>query len=113
MVIENVGGGGGSIAAARVARAAPDGYTVEIGNNGSNMLVGALYALPVDIIKDFAPVARAYRQSADHRQQKDSSGREPERVVGLAQGQSEHRLGRHRRARRGSQRGEFRNHDRE
>ena len=57
LVIENVGGAGGSIAAARVARATPDGYTVEIGNNGSNMLVGALYALPVDIIKDFAPVA--------------------------------------------------------
>ena len=57
LVIENVGGAGGSIAAARVARATPDGYTVEIGNNGSNMLVGALYALPVDIIKDFSPVA--------------------------------------------------------
>jgi len=57
LVIENVGGAGGSIAATRVARSAPDGYTIEIGNNGSNLLVGALYALPVDIIKDFAPVA--------------------------------------------------------
>jgi tripartite-type tricarboxylate transporter receptor subunit TctC len=57
LVIENVGGAGGSIAATRVARAAPDGYTLEIGNNGSNLLVGALYALPVDILKDFAPVA--------------------------------------------------------
>ena len=57
IVIENVGGAGGSIAAARVARSAPDGYTLEIGNNGSNVLVGALYALPVDIFADFAPVA--------------------------------------------------------
>ncbi len=57
LVIENVGGAGGSIAATRVARAAADGYTVEIGNNGSNLLAGALYDLPVDIVKDFAPVA--------------------------------------------------------
>ena len=57
IVIENVGGAGGSIAATRVARSAPDGYTLEIGNNGSNVLVGALYALPVDIFADFAPVA--------------------------------------------------------
>jgi tripartite-type tricarboxylate transporter receptor subunit TctC len=57
LVIENVAGAGGSIAAARVARAAPDGYTIEIGNNGSNLLSGALYDLPVDIIKDFAPIA--------------------------------------------------------
>ena len=34
-----------------------DGYTLEIGNNGSNLLFGALYDLPVDVIKDFAPVA--------------------------------------------------------
>jgi tripartite-type tricarboxylate transporter receptor subunit TctC len=58
IVIEDMGGAGGGIAAARVARAAPDGYTLEIGNNGSNLLVGALYALPVDVIKDFAPVAK-------------------------------------------------------
>ncbi len=57
LIIENVAGAGGSIAAARVARATADGYTLEIGNNGSNLLVGALYDLPVDIIKDFAPVA--------------------------------------------------------
>ncbi len=57
LVIESVAGAGGSIAAARVAHAAADGYTVEIGNNGSNLLTGVLYDLPVDIIKDFAPVA--------------------------------------------------------
>jgi tripartite-type tricarboxylate transporter receptor subunit TctC len=31
VVIENVGGAGGSIAVGRVARAAPDGYTIDIG----------------------------------------------------------------------------------
>jgi tripartite-type tricarboxylate transporter receptor subunit TctC len=58
IVVEDLSGAGGGIAAARVARAAPDGYTLEIGNNGSNLLVGALYSLPVDIVKDFAPVAK-------------------------------------------------------
>jgi tripartite-type tricarboxylate transporter receptor subunit TctC len=58
IVVEDMSGAGGGIAAARVARSAPDGYTLEIGNNGSNLLVGALYSLPVDIIKDFAPIAK-------------------------------------------------------
>ena len=57
IVIENIAGAGGSIASTRVARAAPDGYTLEIGNNGSNLLSGALYDLPVDIVKDFTPIA--------------------------------------------------------
>jgi tripartite-type tricarboxylate transporter receptor subunit TctC len=57
LVIENIAGAGGSIAATRVARSAADGYTLEIGNNGSNLLVGALYDMPVDVVKDFAPVA--------------------------------------------------------
>jgi len=57
IIIENVAGAGGSIAATRVARSAPDGYTLEVGNNGSNLLIGAMYPLPVDIVADFAPVA--------------------------------------------------------
>jgi tripartite-type tricarboxylate transporter receptor subunit TctC len=31
VIIENIGGAGGSIAVGRVARAAPDGYTIDIG----------------------------------------------------------------------------------
>jgi tripartite-type tricarboxylate transporter receptor subunit TctC len=31
VIVENVGGAGGSIAVGRVARAAPDGYTIDIG----------------------------------------------------------------------------------
>jgi tripartite-type tricarboxylate transporter receptor subunit TctC len=58
LIIENVGGAGGSIAAARVARAAPDGYTLCIGNNGSHVLSGALYALNFDLLKDFEPIAK-------------------------------------------------------
>jgi tripartite-type tricarboxylate transporter receptor subunit TctC len=57
VIVENVPGGGGSIGVGRVARAAPDGYTIDFGNNGSNVLVGALYSLPFDLISDFEPVA--------------------------------------------------------
>src|SRR5262245_61056224 len=36
IVVENVTGGGGSIGAARVAKAAPDGYTMVLGNLGTH-----------------------------------------------------------------------------
>src|SRR5580658_3417381 len=54
IVVEDAGGAGGSIGVGRVAHAAPDGYTLSIGNNGSNLLTGALYSLNFDVIKDFA-----------------------------------------------------------
>ena len=57
VIIENVTGAAGSIAVGRVARAAPDGYTLSIGNWGTHVLNGALYTLPYDLLKDFEPVA--------------------------------------------------------
>ena len=43
IVIENVTGAGGSVAVARAARATPDGYTISIGNSGTNTAVYTLY----------------------------------------------------------------------
>jgi tripartite-type tricarboxylate transporter receptor subunit TctC len=57
IIVENVAGGSGSIGVGRVARAAGDGYTLSLGNSGSHVLNAALYALPYDLLKDFAPVA--------------------------------------------------------
>jgi tripartite-type tricarboxylate transporter receptor subunit TctC len=57
VIVENVTGGSGNIGVGKVARAAPDGYTLSVGNNGSHLLNAALYALGFDILKDFAPVA--------------------------------------------------------
>jgi tripartite-type tricarboxylate transporter receptor subunit TctC len=55
VVIENVGGAGGSIAVGRVARAAPDGYTIDIGQWDTH--VGSIiYNLNYDLQKDFEPV---------------------------------------------------------
>jgi tripartite-type tricarboxylate transporter receptor subunit TctC len=56
IVIENVAGAGGSIGVGRVARAAPDGYTIGAGNWSSHMANGAIYALPYDLLKDLDPV---------------------------------------------------------
>src|SRR5712672_4317221 len=56
VVIENIGGAGGSIGVGRVARAAPDGYTFDIGQWDTH--VGSIiYKLDYDLEKDFEPIA--------------------------------------------------------
>ena len=55
-VVENVGGAGGSIGVGRVARAAPDGYTIDLGQWDTHVGNGAIYPLPYDLQKDFEPV---------------------------------------------------------
>jgi tripartite-type tricarboxylate transporter receptor subunit TctC len=57
IVIENVGGAGGTIGAARVARAEPDGYTLLIGQWGTQVVNPITYNLPYDAANDFAPIA--------------------------------------------------------
>jgi len=52
-----VTGAGGTIAVGRVARAAPDGYTLGLGANGPYVMAGATYALQYDLLNDFEPVA--------------------------------------------------------
>jgi tripartite-type tricarboxylate transporter receptor subunit TctC len=55
VVVENMGGAGGSIAVGRLARATPDGYTIDIGQWDTH--VGAIiYNINFDLEKDFAPV---------------------------------------------------------
>jgi tripartite-type tricarboxylate transporter receptor subunit TctC len=55
VIIENVGGAGGTTAVGRVARAAPDGYTIDIGQWDTH--VGSIiYKLNHDPEKDFAPI---------------------------------------------------------
>jgi len=56
VIVENVTGAGGTIAVGRVARAAPDGYTLSLGNNGSHVSTGAMYAVHYDLLNDFEPV---------------------------------------------------------
>jgi len=59
IVIDNKPGAGGNIGAADVARAAPDGYTLLQGTNGTHGINQALYAKTgFDPLKDFVPIAR-------------------------------------------------------
>src|SRR5918992_64787 len=56
-VIENVGGAAGTTGTARVAKAAPDGYTLVIGNSGTHAYSQSLYKRPLyNAIGDFTPV---------------------------------------------------------
>src|SRR3954463_1447502 len=55
VIVENVGGAGGSIAVGRLARAAPDGYTIDIGQWDTH--VGSIiYPLNYHLQKDFEPI---------------------------------------------------------
>jgi tripartite-type tricarboxylate transporter receptor subunit TctC len=56
IVVENTTGAGGTIGVGRVARAAPDGYTIGIGQWGTNVASGAIYPLNFDLVNDFEPV---------------------------------------------------------
>ena len=57
VIVENVSGAGGTIGVARLFRAAPDGYTLVIGQWTSHVGAGAMYAVPFDYLNDFEPVS--------------------------------------------------------
>jgi tripartite-type tricarboxylate transporter receptor subunit TctC len=59
VVVENRPGAGGVVGSEIVAKSAPDGYTLIMGNAGSHGINAAVYSkLPYDILKDFAPVSQ-------------------------------------------------------
>jgi tripartite-type tricarboxylate transporter receptor subunit TctC len=62
IVIENVVGAGGTTAATREMRAAPDGYTIMLGHMGTHAAAVALYPrLAYDPATDFAPIGLVVR----------------------------------------------------
>jgi tripartite-type tricarboxylate transporter receptor subunit TctC len=66
VVIENMSGGGGTIAVTRVARSPGDGYTLSIGHWGSHVVNGAVYTLPNRIIRKPSPASRSLSAFARH-----------------------------------------------
>jgi tripartite-type tricarboxylate transporter receptor subunit TctC len=56
VIIENVSGAGGTIGVARLARAAPDGYTIGIGQPVSHVFSSAVYDVRYDLLNDFEPI---------------------------------------------------------
>jgi len=60
VVVENIGGGGGTIGAQRVAKAPPDGYMFVVGNIGTHAYNQTLYRRPLyNALTDFAPAGLA------------------------------------------------------
>ena len=61
VVVENVTGAGGNIGAARVALAAPDGYTLGMVGNGSLIFSPSMYdKLDFDPVRSFAPISQIF-----------------------------------------------------
>ena len=58
VIVENIGVAGGTVGTGRAAKAAPDGYTMLIGNSGTHAYAATLYKnLPYDPVKDFEPIS--------------------------------------------------------
>ena len=57
IVIENIGGGDGTVGLGRTARARPDGYTICLGVDATFVLNAAFYSLPYDVLNDFEPIS--------------------------------------------------------
>lgn len=56
-IVEDIAGAAGSIGVGRVARAAPDGYTLSVGQWSTHVANAAIYKLPYDTLADFQPIA--------------------------------------------------------
>jgi tripartite-type tricarboxylate transporter receptor subunit TctC len=57
VLVDNTPGANGNIGVGKVARAAPDGYTVSIGHWSTHVVNGAVYPLQYDVLRDFEPVS--------------------------------------------------------
>ena len=57
VLVESVTGAAGTVGVGRVAKAAPDGYTLSIGHWSTHVINGAVYPLSYDLLADLEPIA--------------------------------------------------------
>jgi tripartite-type tricarboxylate transporter receptor subunit TctC len=57
VIIENIGGAGGSIGVGKVAHSSPDGYTLSIGHTQTHVFNASILKLDYDVVKDFSPIS--------------------------------------------------------
>jgi len=63
VIVENRAGASGNIGTEAVAKAAPDGYTLLLGFDGTMVINPAIYTkIPYQTLKDFVPIARTAQQ---------------------------------------------------
>ena len=85
VVVDNRGGAGGSIGAEAAARAAPDGYTLFIGQTGQLAINPTLFAkLPYDPVRDFTPISMVASQPLILVSHPDLAARTVRELVSLA-----------------------------
>jgi tripartite-type tricarboxylate transporter receptor subunit TctC len=75
VIIENIGGGGGSIGVGRVAHASPDGYMLSIGHTQTHVFNSAILKLDYDVVNEFHPDLADRRYPDLDRLKKISAGR--------------------------------------
>src|SRR6187551_908253 len=84
MVIENVGGAGGTLGSGRVASAAPDGYTLLAGSMGSHVAAPVLTPnIKYDSARDFVPIGPTAHSPAVIVARKDFPARDLKEFVAL------------------------------
>jgi tripartite-type tricarboxylate transporter receptor subunit TctC len=87
VVVENVTGGGGNIAVDRVAKAAPDGYTLLMASNAIVINPSLYDKLPYDAVRDLAPVSLAVAMPIILVVNNDVPARDVTQLIALARGQ--------------------------
>ena len=75
VIVENTPGAGGATGVLRVARSAPDGYTLQIGQWGTNVASGVVHDLPIDLLKDLEPVGADLDPAVADRRPEGPAGR--------------------------------------
>ena len=87
MVVENVGGAGGTLGMTRAAQAEPDGYTIAVGNMGTQSAAPALYPnLKYDPATSFAQIGIVNFTPQAIVAKKDDAGHKSQGVPRLPQG---------------------------
>jgi len=87
ILVENVTGAGATLGVTRAARAAPDGYTVILGNWTSHVGGSAIYPVQYDVLNDFEPISRLPVSLLDGHRQDRAAGQQREGTDRLAQGE--------------------------
>jgi tripartite-type tricarboxylate transporter receptor subunit TctC len=81
IIIENLSGANGTIGLGRTARAAPDGYTIDMGQFGTHIVPGAIYDLHYDAERDFDPIGALGGISLALYAKKDMPGRDLRELI--------------------------------